>query len=286
MDLKIRENQLGNYIIIHSNDFEEGIKFACENKVEQIQLRGAFGKETVTLDFKKLDCISKTLKTLSFSGFNSKQNKIDNFSCIYHLENLSRLYIPENHDFQIVVSEFKNLHELSIVDSPKIIGLNNTKIEILIISGYSKQDLSYLEGLEILNKLHIYNSKKLETLKGIENLKSLRELRLAYNNNIANIDEISKTKIEKLHIEKCKKMIDFSSLRNNSNIKDLFITELNSINFINSMKSLEKFHFWNCLDGNLHPIFDNINLKQVSITKNKKHYTHTQSQIDQFIKSH
>lgn len=284
-ELKVRKNQNGNYTIVHANNFEEGIEFARKNKLSQIQLRGAYGTRPQEIDFNLLITISKQLKMLSFSGFNSKLEIVKNVDALYKLENLEILYIQDKQNFKINISKFKNLKELSIFFSSKIIDLSIAKkLETLvIIGGYSKSNLTFLEDLQSLKILHIYKSSKIETLKSIQKLTNLSELKLAFNKNLSDIDQIQETHIKKLYIEKCKKLTDFSILKNNSTIQELFITELDSLSFVKSMKKIEKIHFWHCEDGDLNPLFESKTLKTIFITKDKKHYTHTQDQINAYL---
>lgn len=284
-ELKVRKNQNGEYIIVHANNFEKGIEFAKQNKLFQIQLRGAYGTIKQEIDFNLLSTISEQLKMLSFSGFNGKLESIKNLDAIYELENLETLYVQDKQNFKINISRFKNLKKLSVFFSSNIIELSIAKnLETLVIvGGYSKSDLDFLENLQSLKTLHIYKSSKIKTLNGTQKLTNLSELKLAFNKNLSDIDKIQETHIKKLYIEKCKKLTDFSILKNNSSIQELFITELESLNFVKSMKKIEKIHFWHCEDGDLNPLFESKTLKTVFITKDKKHYTHTQAQINTYL---
>lgn len=63
LDKTIRENLNGKYLIIQSNDLEEGINYAVRMKVSQIQLRGILGRENsdIKIDFKVFEKISAQL---------------------------------------------------------------------------------------------------------------------------------------------------------------------------------------------------------------------------------
>ena len=55
-----------------------------------------------------------------------------------------------------------------------------------------------------------------------------------------------------------------------------------SIDFIEKMKSLESLSFHNCKRGDLKPLFKCKSLKRVHIL-NKRHYTHKQSEINEYL---
>ena len=287
MELNIRQNSNGSYISIQTNNFEEGIKFAKENKLEQIQLKGALDNNKHNVDFKLFESISNQLKILSISDLNSKISIIQNSDSLYKLTSLKKLFINQKIDFNIDLSLFENLVQVGLLFSPKITNLNKaSKIETLVItSGYPKEDLTLLDSMASLQTLHIYKSSILENINGIEKLKNLKELKLAFNPKLTNIEAINDSQVEKFQVEKCKNLTNFSILKANNKIKDLFITELDSLQFVSSMRSLEKIHFWDCKDGDLNPLLKSSSLKTAYITSNKKHYSHTQAEIETYLNS-
>ena len=287
MELKIRENQHGKYIVIHTNDFEKGIQFAFKNTLEQIQLRGAYGSDVQTVDFKLFDTLSRQLKILSLGDLNNPATRIESLDAIYNLEILNNLYIQEKIGFPIDVSKFKNLQTLGVAWSGEIINPGKAlNLEKLVISsGYSNNDLSDLQELQSLRKLHIYKSPKLQNLAGIKRLPNLQELKLAFNTGLKEISSISDAPLKKLHVEKCKDITDLSFLHGNNSIEELFVTELDSIQFVKTMKKLEKIHFWSCKDGDMAPLFENNALKQAFITTDRKHYSHKKSEITKYLES-
>lgn len=134
-----------------------------------------------------------------------------------------------------------------------------------------------MRNLEIL---HIYSSK-IQNLDGVEKL-SIRELSLARNNKLEDIHKINEvSSLENLEIECCKKLLDFSFLKDNSYIEDLFIDKLDSIDFVESMPNLKKINFWNCKDGNMTPLLKSQSLEDVNFYPNKRHYTHTLKEIEE-----
>ncbi|KFA58432.1 hypothetical protein GAPWKB11_1555 [Gilliamella apicola] len=207
LDKTIRENLNGKYLIIHSNDLEEGINYAIRMKVSQIQLRGILGRENsdVKIDFKVFEKISTQLKILSLSTI---ENAI-NTEGIYFLENLEKLYLDKQ-KFKIDVSKFPKIEHLGSEYWKGLINLNNTHtLQSLVISKLPNTNLKELSELQKLQIVHIYSSK-IEALAGIEML-PIKELLLARNSILEDIQAIKELKsLQKLLIEKCKKITDYT----------------------------------------------------------------------------
>ncbi len=281
MELIIRENANGPYVSVETNNFAEGIDFVKENRLEQIQLKGSIGKSIHYIDFKLFESISTQLKTLSISDFNSKISVIQNPNSLYKLRSLKKLFINQKIDFTIDLSLFENLTQAGLVYSPKILNLNKaSKIDTLVITGgYNQKDLVLLESMISLTTLHIYKSSTLENIKGIEKLTNLQDLKLAFDTKLENIEAINDSNVQKLQIEKCKSLNDFSFLKMNVTIKELFIDHLDSIKFLPAMENLEKINFWHNEDGDMTPLLNAKKLTQINFSPNKKHYSHTLEEI-------
>ncbi|SCC06986.1 hypothetical protein [Gilliamella intestini] len=207
LDKTIRENLNGKYLIIHSNDLEEGINYAIRMKVSQIQLRGILGRENsdVKIDFKVFEKISTQLKILSLSTIGNAINT----EGIYFLENLEKLYLDKQ-KFKIDVSKFPKIKHLGSEYWKGLINLNNTHtLQSLVISKLPNTNLKELSELQKLQIVHIYSSK-IEALAGIEML-PIKELLLARNSILEDIQAIKELKsLQKLLIEKCKKITDYT----------------------------------------------------------------------------
>lgn len=209
LDKTIRENLdgSGKYIIIHSNDFREGIEYALQMKVPQIQLRGILGRENsdVEIDFKVFEKISGQLKILSLSTIEN----VVNLEGIYSLVNLEKLYLSKQ-NFEIDVSKFPKIEHLGSEYWKGLINLNIAHtLQSLVLSKLPNKNLKELSELQRLQILHVYSSK-IETLAGIEKL-PIKELSLVRNNILEDIQAIKELKIlKRLLIEKCKKITDFN----------------------------------------------------------------------------
>ena len=209
LDKTIRENLNGKYLIIQSNDLEEGINYAVRMKVSQIQLRGILGRENsdIKIDFKVFEKISAQLKILSLSTI---ENAI-NTEGIYSLVNLEKLYLDKQ-KFKIDISKFPKIEHLGSEYWKGLINLNNTHtLESLVLSKLPNTNFKELSELQKLQIVHIYSSK-IETLTGIERL-PIKELLLARNSMLEDIQAIKELKsLQKLLIEKCKKITDYTLL--------------------------------------------------------------------------
>jgi len=205
LDKTIRENLDGKYIIIHANHFNEGIEYARQIQISQIQLRGILGKESIEVDFQKLEGISETLRFISFAGH---IENIVNFECIYSLKNIEKIDFQQKQSFTIDISKFNKIVHLG---SEYWKGLSNVghaySLESLVIIKLPSINLKLVSGLKKLEILHIYSSK-ITTLEGIEGL-PIKYLSLAMNRQLEDIKAIMELSVlERLSIEKCKKIAD------------------------------------------------------------------------------
>lgn len=90
--------------------------------------------------------------------------------------------------------------------------MNNTHtLQSLVLTKLPYTNLKELSELQKLQIVHIYSSK-IETLAGIERL-PIKELLLARNSMLEDIQAIKELKLlQKLLIEKCKKITDYTLL--------------------------------------------------------------------------
>jgi hypothetical protein len=277
LDKTIRENLDGDYLTIHVENFKEGVEYAAQKKLQQIHLIGGRAKNVI-VDFKELNKLSETLQDISFI---QDIGNVINFESIYNLKEMRKIYIHDKQKFTFDVSRFTKLQHLGGDYWNGLINLDKAySLTSLVICKYPFPNLVQFSALRNLEILHIYSSK-IQNLDGVEKL-SIRELSLARNNKLDDIHKINEvSSLENLEIECCKKLLDFSFLKGNSNIKDLFIDKLDSIDFVESMPNLKKINFWNCKDGNMTPLLKSQSLEDVNFYPNKRHYTHTLKEIEE-----
>ena len=277
LDKTIRENLDGDYLTIHVENFKEGVEYAAQKKLQQIHLIGGRAKNVI-VDFKELNKLSETLQDISFI---QDIGNVINFESIYNLKEMRKIYIHDKQKFTFDVSRFTKLQHLGGDYWNGLINLDKAySLTSLVICKYPFPNLVQFSALRNLEILHIYSSK-IQNLDGVEKL-SIRELSLARNNKLDDIHKINEvSSLENLEIECCKKLLDFSFLKGNSNIEDLFIDKLDSIDFVESMPNLKKINFWNCKDGNMTPLLKSQSLEDVNFYPNKRHYTHTLKEIEE-----
>lgn len=277
LDKTIRENLDGEYLTIHVENFKEGVEYAAQKKLQQIHLIGGRAKNVI-VDFKELNKLSETLQDISFI---QDIGNVINFESIYNLKEMRKIYIHDKQKFTFDVSRFTKLQHLGGDYWNGLINLDKAySLTSLVICKYPFPNLVQFSALRNLEVLHIYGSK-IQNLDGVEKL-SIRELSLARNNKLDDIHKINEvSSLENLEIECCKKLLDFSFLKDNFYIEDLFIDKLDSIDFVESMPNLKKINFWNCKDGNMTPLLKSQSLEDVNFYPNKRHYTHTLKEIEE-----
>ena len=276
LDKTIRENLDGKYLTVHTEHFREGIEYAAKIKIQQILLIGRQASD-ITVDFKEFDKLSKSLRVISFI---QDMGNVLNFDSIYNLKEMRNICFQDKQKFTIDISRFTKLQHLGSDYWKGLVNLDKAySLTSMVICKYPFSNLSLFSELRNLQILHIYSSQ-IRSLDGIEKL-PIKELCLAINNKLEDIHKINEiSTLERLDIERCKMLTDFTFLRGNPYIQDLLIDKLDSIDFIGYMPSLKKINFWNCKDGNMNPLLQSQSLEIINFYPNKKHYTHTIEEIN------
>lgn len=203
--------------------------------------------------------------------------KILNVDALYTLRNLEFLCISQ--PIKLDLLQFSNLKTLYFTGDNKLKNIGALiNLRDLLMTSTTHQDLTHLENLRNLETLRICGGR-ITSLKGIEAFRNLERLDLLYCRKLIDVDSISKlANLKKLHIEKCVQLANFSFLQGNQTIRNLFVEKTTNLGFISSMSNLEKFSFWNCIDGNLEPL---IHVPcRIYFYPNKRHYSHTLEQIN------
>lgn len=276
LDKTIRENLDGKYLTIHTEHFREGIEYAAKIRIQQILLIGRQASD-ITVNFKEFDKLSKSLRVISFI---QDIGNVLNFNSIYNLKEMRNICFQDKQKFTIDISRFTKLQHLGSDYWKGLVNLDKAySLTSMVICKYPFSNLSLFSELRNLQILHIYSSQ-IQSLDGIEKL-PIKELCLAINNKLEDIHKINEiSTLERLDIERCKMLTDFTFLRGNPYIQDLLIDKPDSIDFIMSMPNLKKINFWNCKDGNMNPLLQSQSLEIINFYPNKKHYTHTIEEIN------
>lgn len=277
LDKTIRENLEGNYLTIHVENFQEGVEYAAKIEIQQILLIGTLANETL-VDFNAFNKLSKSLRIISF--IQDIGNAI-NLESIYNLKELREITFQKKQKFELDISKFPKLEHFGGEYWKGLINLEKAyTLTSMVIRKYPYPDLENVSNLQKMERLHIYSSQ-IQSLDGVERL-PIRELCLAKNNKLEDIHKINEvSSLESLQIEGCKRLENFTFLKGNPNIEDLFIDKLDSIDFVEFMPNLKKINFWNCKDGNMTPLLRSQSLEVVSFYPNKKHYTHTLKEVEE-----
>ena len=277
LDKTIRENLEGNYLTIHVENFQEGVEYAAKIEIQQILLVGTLANETL-VDFNAFNKLSKSLRIISF--IQDIGNAI-NLESIYNLKELREITFQKKQKFELDISKFPKLEHFGGEYWKGLINLEKAyTLTSMVIRKYPYPDLENVSNLQKMERLHIYSSQ-IQSLDGVERL-PIRELCLAKNNKLEDIHKINEvSSLESLQIEGCKRLENFTFLKGNPNIEDLFIDKLDSIDFVEFMPHLKKINFWNCKDGNMTPLLRSQSLEVVNFYPNKKHYTHTLKEVEE-----
>ena len=107
LDKNIRENIDGKYLTIYADDFLEGIEFARQIKISQIQFVNM--SNDILIDFINIEKLSEYLQVISFVGI---WENISNLNSIYSLKNIKKIYIQQKQKFTIDISKFPNIIHL------------------------------------------------------------------------------------------------------------------------------------------------------------------------------
>ncbi|MEK4425953.1 hypothetical protein [Solibacillus sp. FSL K6-1523] len=233
---------------------------------------------------------------LDFSSFNNKtfikrlrigdSFKLlgyQNIEALSTLTNLTEITLAQ--PINLDLNYFEKLQEV-VIKKDSYFNLDKlVNLKSLYAIRYINLDCKEFCSLKSLEYLRLDNSTKLISLTGIEDLDSLKECMFQYLNNLEDAHALSKLKgLERLYIEKCKKFTDLSFLKGNSTIKDLLISDVDSLEFVKSMKNLQKINFWNCKDGDLSPLLECPSLREVSFHPEKRHYSHKRDEINNLLR--
>jgi len=204
-DKTIMQNQHGDYLVIYTNHFNEGIEYACQNKIPQIHLRKALGEDSKNsqIDFKKFEMLSNYLRIICIQD---TLEGVVNSDFIHSLKNLAILQ-SEKQKFTLDISRFENLKHFGGTYWSKLEGIDKAcSLTSAVIIKLPDINLERLSGLRNMENLHIYSSK-IESLNGIQNL-PIKMLTLARNSILEDIEALRElTSLERLSIEKCKKIV-------------------------------------------------------------------------------
>ena len=269
-------NKCKKKLMLEPKEFEQGIEYALANDCDGLQI-DTWNIADVIMDFSLLEKVANQIVFLSFMNINT--TNVVNFEYMYSLEKLETFYCQQV-DLHIDFTRFSSLRNIGIFYNKNFLNLDKLEqLESAVVSKLTAKDMSLFSNWKSIKILHIYQSQ-IECLKGIEDLVQIDTLVFAHNRKLIDISSINLLDyVGHVLFERNSRLRDYSVLTNNQNIHKLFISDLDDLEFIRSMKSLSSFGFWNCKNGDLSPLLENPILKDVYFTPNKKHYSHTSEQI-------
>ncbi|TVY02068.1 leucine-rich repeat domain-containing protein [Cohnella terricola] len=212
--------------------------------------------------------------------------KVKNFNidALYTLDKLTKLIC--NHEK--IIFDYSMLHtieELYIDYNEMSLNFSSLKaLKHVTIFGLSENDCALIKGFHHLESLYL-SGGNFESLNGVENLQNLRILKLNYCSKISDIKLVfNLQKLHTLHVEKCKRVNDIVVTNDNHSLENVFVSEVESLLFIEKLKNLKKLKFWNLKDGNLLPVIEKSPpLEEVDFFPDKKHYSHKKEQIEAIL---
>ena len=261
---------------------EEGIQIAEKKNHHSIRIRNLNLATDLKchLDFSSFN--NKTFINKLRISDNFKLSKYQNIEALSTLTNLTEVTLSQ--PIKLDLNYFKKLEEV-VVRKDYYLNLDKlVNLKSLYAIKYIKSDCKEFCSLKSLEFLRLDTSTKLISLTGIEDLDSLKWCWFQYLNNLEDAHALSKLKgLERLQIEKCKKLTDLTFLAGNSTIKELQLSDVDSLEFVKSMKNLYKINFWNCKSGDLSPLLECPSLREVAFHPEKRHYSHKKDEINNLL---
>ncbi|HTH99284.1 MAG TPA: hypothetical protein VL574_17835 [Stellaceae bacterium] len=261
--------------------FDEGLATAGKHGYEKIRIRNSLDTPTAwKIDLGALTD-NREIKSLTIDD-DVHLGKVD-LDPIYEMKALQKLSINCS-KIDLDFPRLSNLKILFVVSPRKTIEeIPIPGLEELLLSGTKNEDLEFLSDLKHLGFLRISGGKFIR-FGGIEKLGALKKIRVDYCSRLEDISAIKKLpELVDVHIEKCPKIKDYSFLCGNDSIEELFVSDVDSLSFIDEMKNIRKLQFWNLIDGDMEPILKSNSLKEVNFYPDKKNYTHTKAAVKEIL---
>lgn len=265
-------------LIIQENKINESKDYMLKKGITGLIINMSLGYTKLDVDF---------LSDFNFIEYlNIVHQPLGDTKAINSLHGLKSLVLYAYFFTEIDFNNFPNLQECSILHwTPNAKNLFNcTKLKILHINSYKKDDLSELNGLKLLEKLRIDNSQ-LTSLNGLQKLTKLKELNLGLLTKLTSIDNIKDTpSLEKLNIQSCKK-IPYDTLWGIKSLRWLNLSDVGNIPTIKGIERLNKLEEvylvgdTKILDGDLSPLLKLPSLKKVGVA-HLSHYKPTSLEIE------
>ncbi|SUB84220.1 Uncharacterised protein [Pragia fontium] len=283
--LKYEYNDTIEFLEIEPKYLQEGLSYARVKGCSKIRLKNLLGNSSL-----KSNGELKADFSFFKDGFFvtdlmiSEDVKIDNLDGIYYLKEL--VFLSCEQKLPLNFSFLKNLETLYIKYDKRFVGFNSLKkLKNVLVNSLNENDCRIFTGMSTILKLRLTGN--FITLNGIEDIKNLNDLKVSYSPKLIDMNNINELDyLSSLHVEKCKGISDFSFLSENKSIKNLFLSEVDSVDFVKNMGSLEDISFWNLKNGNLEPLLNCNSLRKVYFYPDKKNYNYKLKDFLILLNSH
>jgi len=273
-------NENTGHVDVSGDQIKKGLVYARKNNHHGLAIN-ALKNKGAALDFSELDNDS-SIEDLYISEDVPLKSVDLNF--LYSMSRLSKLtiqYFSGKLDF----SRLGALETLYLTSADTVIdSINIPALKSLLIVSTKNLDCKFLSSLHNLEDLRI-SGGKIESSAGLEALPKLRSIQIDHTPKLVDISSLGDAKaLTDLYIEKCKGLSDFGFLRGNSSIERLFISDLDSVDFVPSMHKIEELKFWNLKDGDMACLPQSKTLRKVDFYPQKRGYTHAYDEINALLK--
>jgi hypothetical protein len=203
---------------------------------------------------------------------------IKDVSDIHSLSNLKALHVDTYCDSEIDFSCFPQLEDVGLEWRTEAKSLFDcTTLKKVFINCCEIEDLSSFSKMQHLKSLCL-KSPSISAIGDVSNLKNLRYLELGNAKNLTSLDGIEKlSNLEDLRFYICRKMRNIEPLRSLTKLKRLYLCNcgpIESLKPLGCLKSLEDIYFCEStkiLDGDLYPLKELPNLKEVYFPDRKNY---------------
>ncbi|TAK85241.1 MAG: hypothetical protein EPO09_20400 [Aquabacterium sp.] len=203
---------------------------------------------------------------------------------IQALADLQELSMPQW--IRLDFSAFTRLETLVLSKGDALDGLDKiTSLKMLYLIDWQTEALpKELAGISA-SEVRISASRKLCQIDKLFKCEALRDLTLQ---DLPKLEVPAKAlklnTLERLNVEKIG-WKDFAFLSSKSLLDLELFTTFESLGFIKQLPALKRLYIWECVDGDMNPVLAHAALEEFYVDKNRKHYTHKESQLQSALQA-
>lgn len=274
-------NDYTGHVDVSGDQLKKGLTYARKNQYHGLAITAPNNKEA-TIDFSVLDGDS-SIEDLYISE--DVPLKGADLSFLYTMSRLSKLTVQFLRG-KIDFSRLGRLDTLYLLGADSVIdSIDIPTLRSLLIVLTKNVNCQFLASLDNLEDLRV-SGGKIESMVGIERLSKLKSVQIDHCPKLVDVSSLGSVgALTDLYIEKCKGLSDFGFLRENRSIERLFLSDLDSVDFVPSMQKLEYLKFWNLKDADMTCLPQSGTLRQVDFYPQKRGYSHTIDEINALLAS-